>query len=127
MLEDPLKNKAHTIPDPPAAWPVVQNPAPTFGRQFERLFPGESCYYCGDAPNSVDHIIPRSRGGDDGIGNLVPCCFRCNQMKSNQTLQEFIARMELVLTTLREKSVVKIGVKKIIQDGGDILQYPVAA
>ncbi len=125
MSDDPL-NKAHVIPDPPD-FLVTKNTAPSFGRQFERLFPGEPCYYCGEAPNSVDHLIPRSKGGDDGTGNLVPCCFRCNQMKSDLTLQGFIARMELVLKTLLEKDSVKIGARKKVIQAGEVLQCPLAA
>jgi hypothetical protein len=34
-----------------------------------------------DAPNTatVDHVQPRSKGGSDGMANLVAACFRCNQ------------------------------------------------
>jgi HNH endonuclease len=121
----PFMNKAHVIPEP--AFTIVSNPAPTFGRQFERMFPGEPCYYCGGVPNSVDHVIPRSKGGDDTRGNLVPSCFRCNQMKSNLTMAEFVAHLEKILKTLSEKSCVKIGSKKVIQAGKGILQCPLAA
>ena len=30
---------------------------------------------------SVDHTIPLSRGGGNALGNLVPCCRRCNEAK----------------------------------------------
>lgn len=98
----------------------------TFGRRFERLFPGKSCYYCGDAPNSVDHVVPSSKGGADEACNLVPCCFRCNQMKGTMSVGEFIAKMKLILRTLHEKPAVVIGKKKTIQ-AGDVVQYPIAA
>jgi hypothetical protein len=113
-----MKN-AHVIPEPPYAFPMVSNPAPTFGRRFERLFPEQPCYYCGGVPNSVDHMVPRSKGGSDGCENLVPCCFRCNQMKSNMTVEEFVVHLRLVLETLARK--------KVIQAGKDIFQCPIAA
>lgn len=102
-----FKDKPHVVPDPPAA--IVKSEAPvTYGRQFERLFPGQPCFYCGGTPNSVDRVIPKSRGGAS-IGNLVPCCFRCNQMKGNMTRDEFVAHMRLILETLEKKGVIQAG------------------
>jgi len=42
------------------------------------------CVYCGDPANSVDHIIPRSKGGSDELDNLVPACMDCNRRKKNK-------------------------------------------
>lgn len=40
------------------------------------------CFYCGSRKElTVDHVIPRSRGGTDAPGNLVTCCDACNQVK----------------------------------------------
>lgn len=50
------------------------------------------CWYCGTlvlVGIGIDHIIPRSKGGSDAIENLVPCCKKCNDLKSNRTLEEF--------------------------------------
>ena len=122
---DDFRNKAHIIPEPAVAMPApALAPKPAkYGGQFERLFPGMPCFYCGGEPNSVDHVIPRSRGGRDGK-NLVPCCFRCNQMKGNQTIEEFIAHMQKILHLLEEKKVLVDG-KVVIQAGEDIIQAPV--
>jgi 5-methylcytosine-specific restriction endonuclease McrA len=46
------------------------------------------CYYCGKNATTLDHKIPKSQGGG-GKENLVPACFRCNQMKANLTDYEF--------------------------------------
>lgn len=46
------------------------------------------CGYCGKAAATIDHILPRSRGGADSWENLVACCLRCNNVKSNKTPQE---------------------------------------
>ncbi|MGL3150973.1 HNH endonuclease [Microbacterium sp. A82] len=46
------------------------------------------CGYCGGAASTIDHVLPRSRGGADSWENLVACCLRCNNVKSNRTPQE---------------------------------------
>ena len=50
---------------------------------------GRRCAYCGcgDA-TTVDHIVPRSRGGLTTFGNLVACCKRCNGFKADRTPEE---------------------------------------
>lgn len=32
---------------------------------------------------TVDHVIPRSKGGTNQMSNLVPCCAECNSLKGN--------------------------------------------
>lgn len=46
------------------------------------------CGYCGRAASTIDHIMPRSRGGADSWENLVACCLRCNNSKSDRTPEE---------------------------------------
>jgi 5-methylcytosine-specific restriction endonuclease McrA len=46
------------------------------------------CAYCGNAASTIDHVIPRSRGGADSWENLVACCLRCNNVKGDRTPQE---------------------------------------
>ena len=56
------------------------------------------CQYCGviESPRdmTIDHVIPRSRGGENTWSNLVTCCKRCNQKKGNRTPEE--ANMSLL-------------------------------
>lgn len=49
---------------------------------------GFSCAYCGSDANTIDHVMPRSRGGDGSWENLVACCTRCNNIKANRTPRE---------------------------------------
>ncbi|CAB4899122.1 MAG: HNH endonuclease [Actinobacteria bacterium] len=46
------------------------------------------CAYCGRSANTIDHVVPKSRGGQDSWENLVACCFRCNNVKGDRTLAQ---------------------------------------
>lgn len=49
------------------------------------------CGYCaqrGGTSMTVDHIVPRSRGGKSDWLNLVACCRHCNSRKRDRTPQE---------------------------------------
>lgn len=45
------------------------------------------CHYRGEQL-TLDHVIPRSRGGGDTWENLVTACVRCNVKKGNRTPKE---------------------------------------
>jgi 5-methylcytosine-specific restriction endonuclease McrA len=53
------------------------------------------CVYCGASSGrlTLDHVLPRSRGGESSWENVVTSCGPCNHRKGNRTLKE--ARMEL--------------------------------
>ena len=55
------------------------------------------CQYCGAQPDksdlTLDHVIPRSRGGMDSWENLVLACSRCNVTKSDRTPEEANMRL----------------------------------
>jgi len=63
---------------------------------------GGQCVYCRCAlttaqPQSVetsatiDHIIPRARGGLDRIENYALCCYACNQLKADRLVSQVFA------------------------------------
>lgn len=53
-----------------------------------------SCVYCGSHKNlTIDHIIPKSRGGDNSWENLITSCYKCNSIKGDKTPVE--ANMKL--------------------------------
>jgi 5-methylcytosine-specific restriction enzyme A len=62
------------------------------------------CQYCGTRKEqsqlSVDHLIPRSRGGPDEITNYVSACRPCNQAKANLHPADFARRISIVLSDL---------------------------
>lgn len=47
------------------------------------------CQYCGSTRQlTIDHVIPRSKGGKSTWTNLVTACNRCNVLKGNKTPEE---------------------------------------
>jgi hypothetical protein len=47
------------------------------------------CQYCGSRQNlTIDHVVPRSKGGQDTWENLVACCSTCNLKKGDKLLKE---------------------------------------
>jgi 5-methylcytosine-specific restriction endonuclease McrA len=57
-------------------------------KELWRLY-NSKCFYCGDKSTTMDHVIPLSRGGSHGIGNLVPSCGPCNYSKAGRTITEW--------------------------------------
>lgn len=59
---------------------------------------GNRCQYCGEVFStsklSLDHVTPRSRGGDNSWENVVCCCLKCNTKKGGRTPRE--AHMKLI-------------------------------
>lgn len=55
------------------------------------------CQYCGAKASTekltLDHVVPRSQGGQTVWENVVACCFGCNQKKANRTPEQ--AKMKL--------------------------------
>jgi 5-methylcytosine-specific restriction endonuclease McrA len=49
---------------------------------------GHRCQYCGKDADSIDHVIPRSRGGTHTWENVVAACRRCNLAKGSRLLPE---------------------------------------
>ena len=54
---------------------------------------GGRCQYCGRRAENIDHVVPRSRGGDHAWENVVACCARCNATKRDRMLHETAMRL----------------------------------
>ena len=51
--------------------------------------------YCGSKDNlTIDHVIPRCKGGTDFSKNVVCCCHNCNQDKSHTDWIEWFSQQE---------------------------------
>lgn len=61
------------------------------------------CAYCGKklklAKATCDHIVARSKGGGNGVGNLHPACRSCNSMKGAENVESF--RLKFFWDTLK--------------------------
>jgi 5-methylcytosine-specific restriction endonuclease McrA len=63
------------------------------------------CQYCGKrfvtSELSLDHVHPRSQGGDTTWDNIVCCCVKCNVKKGGRTPEQ--AHMHLIKTPVKPK------------------------
>ncbi|MGD2039880.1 MAG: HNH endonuclease [Anaerolineae bacterium] len=64
-----------------------------------------TCLYCNAQPGkanlTIDHVLPRSRGGATSWDNVVTACQSCNRRKGNRTPQE--AQMPLLRRPYRPR------------------------
>jgi 5-methylcytosine-specific restriction endonuclease McrA len=54
------------------------------------------CQYCGRPAESIDHVVPRSRGGRHEWDNVVAACRRCNAAKGDRLLAETALQLRRV-------------------------------
>jgi hypothetical protein len=56
--------------------------------EFRSIFKGKPCVKCGKPSDTIDHIVPLTKGGDNSLENLQPMCWNCNRAKSNVIICE---------------------------------------
>lgn len=49
------------------------------------------CHYCGEAGGTIDHILPKAKGGKTAPDNCVPACRPCNGFRGDRPYEEFKA------------------------------------
>ena len=54
---------------------------------------GGRCVYCDAPATSLDHVVPRSRGGEHVWDNVVSACRRCNHLKADRSVADLGWRM----------------------------------
>lgn len=59
-----------------------------FSRRGVLARDGFSCAYCGKKADTIDHVIPRAFGGQNTWENCVAACGKCNNKKSDSTLEQ---------------------------------------
>jgi 5-methylcytosine-specific restriction endonuclease McrA len=57
---------------------------------------GGRCAYCAGPATSLDHVVPRSRGGGHTWDNVVASCARCNHTKADRIIGELGWRLRTV-------------------------------
>ena len=102
-----LRDRADVLVTNGALWrsEVVSMPSPSVVRlrryvrvPYQRRVPvnrrtvfqrdGHRCQYCGHQAENLDHVIPRSQGGEHSWANVVAACRRCNTKKGGRTPAE---------------------------------------
>lgn len=92
-------------------------PLPTEGAERLRIDWGGGCAYCPESAQTVDHVVPVSRGGRTTVDNVVPACRSCNSSKKASDPQPWIQRG----MTLRPKpwgSFVELAAENLIEYWG---------
>ncbi len=76
---------------------VVRRPHPRVHLNRREIFRRDryTCQYCGRQTSrlTIDHVVPRERGGRTEWTNVVTACPECNQKKGNRTPQEAHMRL----------------------------------
>jgi 5-methylcytosine-specific restriction endonuclease McrA len=86
---------------------------------------GFSCAYCGarKVRLTIDHIVPKSRGGRTNFENCITCCKDCNNKKGARTPSEanLYPRRKAYQPTISEflrLKVIKLGIYDVLKDVG---------
>ncbi|HEX2185191.1 MAG TPA: HNH endonuclease, partial [Chloroflexota bacterium] len=86
---------------------LVKRPRPRVRLSRREVFARDkhTCQYCGLPTRelTLDHVVPKHRGGGHSWDNLVSACRQCNHRKGGKTLDE--ARMRLVTQPRRPQPV----------------------
>lgn len=84
------------------------------------------CQYCGHQAESIDHVLPRSRGGLHVWENVVAACRRCNSRKENNTPHEAGMRLRRRQAVPKEWAWIVVAVGSIAPEWEPYLQRSVA-
>ena len=72
-----------------------------------------TCQYCGSKADSIDHVVPRSRGGLHVWDNVVAACRRCNAAKADRMLDEISMTLRSRPSRPRELSWIMVAVSDV--------------
>jgi 5-methylcytosine-specific restriction endonuclease McrA len=95
----------------------IMSQKPTRSMIYER--DEHTCQYCGAKKNlSIDHVIPRCRGGEDTWENLVVACSSCNVKKGSTPLEQTGMKLMKTPRPMQDKVIRKLN-KTDIQEWKD--------
>ena len=73
---------------------IVKNLKINRNRVFKR--DNHQCVYCGSKRSlTIDHVVPKSKGGNNSWTNLVTCCSPCNRKKGDKTPEEANMKLQI--------------------------------
>ena len=86
---------------------------------------GWQCQYCGARTSlTVDHVIPRSKGGGSGWDNIVASCAPCNRRKGDR-LPHQVGHAPALQAAHAERA--RLHPARVADDPGDLAAVPAAA
>lgn len=94
----------------------VRRPMPQLRLSRHSILARDShtCQYCGSTRDlTIDHVMPRWKGGTNSWDNLVTCCRKCNLKKGDKTPEQ--ARMKLAKKPKRPQYVPYLSLQKYIR------------
>jgi 5-methylcytosine-specific restriction endonuclease McrA len=74
------------------------------------------CGYCGGTADSIDHVMPRSRGGKNEWDNVIAACRGCNLRKRDRTPEEAGMKLAHPPQAPRELSWIMYSVPRIPEE-----------
>lgn len=83
---------------------------------------GHRCQYCGGAAESIDHVVPRSKGGEHTWENVVAACRPCNVRKGDRLLHTTSMELRTRPTAPREMTWVAVAVSSVPEHWRPYLQ-----
>lgn len=95
-LPIPRRSKRWTVDRlaDPRVWAAYERATALGIHRGHLLSRNPHCHYCGKKlrkkNSTLDHQIPQSQGGEDTPGNLVLCCWNCNQAKGDRTPAQWV-------------------------------------
>lgn len=81
------------------------------------------CQYCGKSAETVDHVVPRSRGGAHSWENVVAACHRCNSRKKDKLPTEADLKLSKRPGTPRGPATVRFELGKVRPEWERYLEY----
>lgn len=83
---------------------------------------GWRCAYCGSTGRlTLDHVVPRSRGGDSVWENVVTSCAPCNLHKGNRLLEETAMTLRTIPRAPSPQLFIRLAAPKIPERWGPYL------
>ncbi|HEX4905007.1 MAG TPA: HNH endonuclease [Acidimicrobiales bacterium] len=87
---------------------------------------GSRCQYCAAPAESIDHVVPRSKGGEHVWENVVAACRPCNTRKRDRLLSETTMVLRRRPAVPRELSWITVAVGRVPDDWAPYLQPALA-